>query len=76
MFSAETFDSIQDYVDRNAELDSLQRLVGWKEPRGINYFFNSLDRFGGSVERIPIHYYEVGGLNEIIQPKGFENRLE
>ncbi len=76
MFSIETFDSIQDYIDRNPSLDSLQRLVGWKQPRGTNYYFNSLDRFTAELEKVPLHYYDRGGFNEIIEPKGFEGRLE
>lgn len=76
IFSTETFDSIQDYVDRDPQLDSLQRSIGWKPPRGFNFYFNSLDKFSGSTEVLPSFYHQVEGLNEIIEPKGFEGRLE
>jgi hypothetical protein len=76
IYSSETFDSIQDYIDRNPSLDSVQRLVGWKQPRGTNYYFNSLDRFHADLETVPDHYYDVDEFKDIIEPKGFEGRLE
>lgn len=78
ILSAETFDSIQDYFDRDPFYDSIQRKIGLKPPRGMSFYFNTLDEFGssGDAANLPDFYYQVDGLNEIIEPKGLEGRIE
>lgn len=76
IFSAETFINIQDYVDRDPNLDALQRLVRWKPPRGVNYYYNSLDRFDADMDDLPESYAQIKSFSDIIEPKGFEGRLE
>lgn len=76
ILSQETFESLQEYIDQDPQLDSIQRKIGWKKLSPRHFYLSSLDEFSKDTQNIPKNLLETNGINEFTEPEGYQGHIE